>query len=253
MAEKKIYYSFLHDKDTAVKDETYYDPEVFEWSALLERDYPIYKTEVFKLIDKHQSKLKPYFAESMVNGPEKWKGLSFYFWGLPMSKDAIVSCPETIKSLQKIPNLVSASISIMEPGTEIKPHYGDTDAIYRVHVPLKVPAKLPECGFRVGYEDRSWEEGKLLIFNDAAYHKAWNLTSERRVILLLDVLKPEHSSCKKWILAKVRGSIIWMMFTQVTGILKERKNVITKTASIILALFTYLFVFPFSLKSSLLK
>lgn len=252
MVNQKLYYSFLHDKDPNIVEDTYYNASEFEWSAKIEQSWQDIHKEVLALVKNNESELKPYFAKEMVNAPKKWKALSFYFWGLKMSKNAIYSCPKTISVLNQIPDLISASVSIMEPHAEIKPHYGDTDAIFRCHLGLEIPGELPECGFRVGYEDRSWQEGKLLIFNDAAYHKAWNYTNKRRVILLFDIIKPQYKRKKKWICAKVRGNILYQFILNSIGI-KPKKNIFSKIFSYLFALIYFSIQFPLDRKSVLLK
>lgn len=252
MTTKKPWFSFLHEKNTSVIDETYFNPNDFEWSEMFEKNSEIIRQEVLLFLSSNQKELKPYFATTMMNAPEKWKSLSFYFWSVAMSKNAIINCPKTISLLKQIPNLVSASVSIMEPYSEIKPHYGDTDAIFRCHLGIEIPEGLPNCGFRVGYEDRAWENGKLLIFNDAAYHKAWNNTDKRRVILLFDIIQPEYANQQKWICAKVRGNILWQFIAEKIGLFKGKKNGFTKTISLILAGY-YFLLFSSYLKSELLK
>lgn len=252
MKTEKPWFSFLHEKDTSVVDETYFNPNDFEWSEMLEKSSETIRQEILNFLNQNQKEVKPYFATAMMNAPEKWKSLSFYFWSVAMSKNAIFNCPKIISLLKQIPNLVSASVSIMEPYSEIKPHYGDTDAIYRCHLGIEIPGGLPNCGFRVGYEDRAWENGKLLIFNDAAYHKAWNNTDKRRVILLFDIIQPEYANQKKWICAKVRGNILWQFVAEKIGLFKGKKNGFTKAISLILAGYYYL-LFSSYLKSELLK
>lgn len=252
MKVKEPWFSFLNEKDTSVTDETYFEISTFFWSKMMESKGKIIINELTSFLISREKILKPYFATSMMNLPKKWKSVSFYFWGIKMSKEAVENCPKTISFLKKIPNLVSASISIMEPQSEIKPHYGDTDAIYRCHLGIEIPEGLPNCGFRVGYEDRAWEVGKLLIFNDAAYHKAWNNTDKRRVILLFDIIKPEYASQKKWICSKIRGNILWQFVAEKIGLFKGKKNGFTKTISLILAGY-YFLLFSSYLKSELLK
>jgi ornithine lipid ester-linked acyl 2-hydroxylase len=251
---EKLYFSFLHQKDESNPDITYYDSNDFEWTCIIENNWEIIQKEVVDFLNNNEKEVKPYFAREMVNEPNKWKAFSFYFWGLRMSQNAVNSCPKSMELLKNIPNIVSASVSIMEPYSEIKPHFGDTNAVYRCHLGLIVPSdNTEECGFRVGYEDRYWNEGKLMIFNDAAYHKAWNKTAKRRVVLLFDVIKPEYQDSKKWICAKVRGNIFWQIISEKTGILKSKKNAFTKLMSIFLAINVYLFVFSLNRKSALVK
>ncbi|MDF2438185.1 MAG: hypothetical protein K0Q95_2561 [Bacteroidota bacterium] len=228
---KRPYYSFIHPFDNHLPNDTFYDPAEFSWTSLLEKNHDMIAAEVTRFINKNERALRPYFASALMDNPASWKALSFYFWGKRMDENACLECPDTLGILSQIPNIVSASISILEPHSEIKGHFGDTDAIYRCHLGLVIPASLPECGFRVGYEDRPWQTGKLLIFNDANYHRAWNKSGERRIILLFDVIKPEYASEKKIICAKIHGNIMWQKISEFTGLYKNKKNFITKGIS----------------------
>lgn len=145
-----------------------------------------------------------------------------------MSAKACRECPGTVNLLRDIPGLVSASVSIMEPHAEIKPHFGDTDAIYRCHLGLVIPGGLPGCGIRVGYEDRAWQHGQLIVFNDANYHTAWNQTDQRRIVMILDIIRPEYLRQQKWICSLVLASIFRQLLSELTGIFKGKDNFFTK-------------------------
>jgi aspartyl/asparaginyl beta-hydroxylase (cupin superfamily) len=246
---KKPYYSFAHGRERIVTSETFFDPSSFAWAPGIEKNHPVILSEISAYLDGHNA-LKPYFATEMMSAPEKWKAFSFYFWGLRMNANACARCPETIRLLSGIPNIISASVSVLEPHSAIKGHFGDTDAIYRCHYGLVVPAALPECGFRVGYEDKPWENGKFLIFNDANYHRAWNHTDKRRVVLILDVIRPQFGNRKRWICARVHGNIMWLTASQATGIFRGRKNPFTKTVTFLLALFAWLRLYSLNRKSA---
>ena len=71
-------------------------------------------------------------------------------------------CPETAHSASNSDDLLLPSV---EPGANINPHQGDTDAIYRCHLGLSVPGGL-DCGFQVGAEIRGWKEGRLPVTPD---------------------------------------------------------------------------------------
>lgn len=95
-------------------------------------------------------------------------------------------CPKTTTMLRTLPGLVNAGFSRLLPGTRILPHQGYTDQVWRVHLGLEVP---PGCGLRVGGDTRSWQAGQCLAFDDTVMHEAWNLGSQPRTVLLLDILK----------------------------------------------------------------
>ncbi|HVA98089.1 MAG TPA: aspartyl/asparaginyl beta-hydroxylase domain-containing protein [Bacteroidia bacterium] len=242
----KIRYPFFDG--TSEEEKTFYNVSDFSWAKELEANWEIIKKEVIAYMQDPKN-LHPYFAKDLMNEPEKWQTFGLYAWGVCVSKKNCEACPETIKILEKIPTIISAGVSVMEPNAEIKPHFGDTNATVRCHLGLVVPAGLPEIGFHVGYEDRSWEEGKLLLFNDAAYHKAWNNTQARRVILLFDVMRPEFATQKRDVCATVLGILSWQFITLKLPFLRILPKIIQKPFCWLLSRFVLLY-FSFLKRSS---
>ena len=103
---------------------------------------------------------------------------------------------------------------MLEPQSKIKQHCGDTNAIIRIHLPIVVPKGLPECGLTVDGIEKEWQEGKVLMFNDAQQHSAKNESDERRIVLILDVIRPEFLTKKYEISARVINGLIWQWMTQ---------------------------------------
>ena len=135
-----------------------------------------------------------------------------------------IFCPQTtsiLSSLESKGYLMTETpfaftfYSTLHPNGIIKAHTGPCNLRLRIHLPLSVPqssnknehssrknrsddyntmdevkAIIP-CGMRIGDEIRTWEEGKVLIFDDCYEHEVWNLTKEERVLLLIDIWHPE--------------------------------------------------------------
>src|SRR5699024_9179434 len=72
---------------------------------------------------------------------------------------------------------------------------------------LFVPAELPQCGFEVAGQQVEWQEGRCFVFNDMYYHTAWNHTEQERIVLILDILRPEFSQQRRWVNAGVRATL----------------------------------------------
>ena len=210
--QPKIWYSFMGGRSE--EDHiSFYNPKDFDWVAELEQSWEVIADEIAEYLAINEEKIKPYFNKSLVTEKSRWRTSSFFFWTWRVKKN-MQQCPKTMGILKKIPGVLSASISILESETEIKPHRGDTNAIIRAHFPLKAPIKLPECGFKVNEEERSWEEGKLLLFNDAAKHTAWNHSQQRRYVLLFDVIRPEFISKKFHVSSLVLSGLLMQTFVQ---------------------------------------
>lgn len=103
--------------------------------------------------------------------------------------DGVARCPLTAGLVrQHLPTHGAAGYSVMLPGTRIQPHVGYRGEFLRCHLGLEVPPG--DCGLTVGGETRAWHEGEALVFDDRVEHSAWNLTSQARVILLVDFVPP---------------------------------------------------------------
>ena len=72
---------------------------------------------------------------------------------------------------------------------------------------ISIPTILPQAGIRVKEAVQSWKEGHFIWFMDAYTHETWNHTSEQRIVLLADVLRPEFRKQKKRICATVMTSL----------------------------------------------
>lgn len=89
------------------------------------------RDELIALAESHPKRLKPYFInKSMSFPPLHWKTMGLYFWKYTMHSNCR-RCPQTVRILRRIPGMTSCSLSVLEPGANINPHQGDTDAIIR--------------------------------------------------------------------------------------------------------------------------
>jgi aspartyl/asparaginyl beta-hydroxylase (cupin superfamily) len=125
----------------------------------------------------------PYLEEDLYRG--EWDVFPFRFFDKDFEENK-KSCPQTWKTLQRIPNLVNAAFSILRHDTDIHPHTGFSKEVLRCHLGIHTPSR---CLLVVGNEPRRWEEGKCLIFDDTLEHYAYNHSEEDRVVLLLDFKK----------------------------------------------------------------
>ena len=96
-------------------------------------------------------------------------------------------------ALQAVPfpdvaNSPTVMFSLLRAGARILPHTGMFNTRLVCHLPLIVPEG---CRFRVGNEVRTWEPGKLMVFDDTIEHEAWNDSDRDRVVLIFDVWRPD--------------------------------------------------------------
>jgi len=198
----------------------YFDTNSIPWVKHIESHWEIIRDELRDFVATDSDRLLPYANAEMSSRPNKWRTLGLMFW----TKRSRANCrnfPKTMKALNQIPSLIAVSFNLLEGGTTIKAHYGNTNAIYRCHLGLEIPAPAPQCGFRVGNDIRSWNEGKLLVFCDAHEHTAWNNSARDRYVMIIDVMRPEFAHSTLSISSRVLASIYLEVAQQRFSLLKR--------------------------------
>lgn len=198
----------------------FYAPEKFPWAKETEIVFPEIIGKSAAFLETFEKKADPYFYKSLVSKPGGWQQGAFYFWGR-INDTLCREAPELNDFIRSIPGMLSAGLSLLNPQTSILPHYGDTDAVIRCHIGIHIPSGLPGCGIRVNDEARGWEEGKWLMFCDAHRHEAWNHTDLKRLVLIVDVLRPEFASQKRAICSDVLSMMSLQQAEQRFSLLKK--------------------------------
>lgn len=195
----------------------FFDKRDFPWLAALEAATPAIKAEVLQVLQDHaafQPYIKPDPSRPQLNrggmhNNRDWS--AFYLWedGKLNAANA-ARCPATMAALEQVPlpriagRSPSVLFSLLRPGAHIPPHTGIINTRLIVHLPLVVPA---HCQLRVGNETRTWEEGKAWVFDDTIEHEAWNSSGETRVILLLEIWRPELNDTEKQLVGSMLEAI----------------------------------------------
>lgn len=180
------------------------NPESLRFTANFVAEIDTIRQELHQYLSQHH--LQSYFNTSMVSKQNSWRTIALKTWSVELFKNQ-VAFPYTTALLNKYPEIVSASFNLLEPNSRILPHCGDTNAIYRCHLGLEIPAGLPDCGFRVKDDTRPWENNKWLVFMDAYNHEAWNDTGRERYIFLVDVMRDEFRGKKNLVCSTVLTSL----------------------------------------------
>lgn len=202
----KIWYSIFNLKTAYTGNEpAFYRSDNFSWTELIETNSLKIKSELGAHLSSNP-RFMPGIKKQKVNYHGLWKTMPLMTWGVEFHKN-ICNFPVTKEVLKQIPGLVSASFNLLEKNSDIKQHFGETNASVRVHLGLYIPDNLPDVGFKVNGISRSWEEGKVLIFCDGYEHSGWNYSNQDRYILLLDIIRPEFIHKKRWICGNVLASL----------------------------------------------
>ena len=204
MNTPKLWFSLYDFSFNYKGEEPDFVEDEFDWAIDFQKNWILIRDELNSYLNLNEP--EAYFNSSMVNTKNTWKTISLKWWDIEFRKRQAYF-PITSSILKKYPELLSLSFNQLEPQGRILPHCGDTNAIYRCHLGLEVPDQLPATGFRVREETRSWEEGKWLVFMDAYNHEAFNQSDRKRVIMVVDVLRPEFKQNRKKVISVVLTSL----------------------------------------------
>ncbi|HXB39267.1 MAG TPA: aspartyl/asparaginyl beta-hydroxylase domain-containing protein [Bacteroidia bacterium] len=210
MEKIKKWYSFAESEVFTGSEPPFFDISQKPWKKLLEENYAVISTELMRLINKKEPNIIPYLNQTLASTPTSWTIFPLRMWNRPYEENCN-KVPFTMQMLSKINGVTSCSFSILKPQTKIKPHFGDSNVMYRCHLTLKSPGMLPEIGLRVNGKEISWENGKLFAFCDAHKHEVWNNTKEERWVLIIDILREEFLSEEKQICKEVNATLWWQL------------------------------------------
>lgn len=181
-----------------------YDNATFPWAREIEKAYPDIRAELERVLLR-KSEL-PNFQDissdvKTITNDDNWKTFFLVGFGKPSERN-IALCPKTWEALQKIPGLKTAMFSIFEPGKHLPAHRGPYNGVLRLHLGMIVPNEPDKIAIRVDNQICHWQEGKVLIFDDAYEHEAWNHSDKTRVVLFVDFVKPLRfpASFVNWLL-----------------------------------------------------
>jgi beta-hydroxylase len=105
--------------------------------------------------------------------------------------------------LESIPEVHLAMFSVLLPGSKIPPHYGPTRMCLRYHMGLFTPND-DACRIVVAGQAYSWRDGEDVMFDDTMLHDVKNETDQTRVVLFLDVERPQTEFFKGLTRAGIR-------------------------------------------------
>jgi aspartate beta-hydroxylase len=186
----------------------FFERDRFSWAAGLEAQTHAIRQEMEHALATEREEFQPYVALPAGAPIDQWRELNhsrrwsvYHLWrhGAEIAAHT-ACCPLTASALMGAdlaqidgfcPNVM---FSALAPRTHIPPHHGETNARVVAHLPLIVP---DGCSYRVGFEQRRWRVGELLIFDDTIEHEARNDSDETRVVLIFDVWNPLLSEAER--------------------------------------------------------
>ncbi len=181
----------------------FYDPAEFEWVKPLEQAYPAIRRELLQVLHDDGAGFRGYMSEgnTRIVG---WNTFNFFFYGKKFEENC-ARCPETTRVLESLPRFERDHVmfSALNPRTHIPPHTGPMNGIIRGHLAILAP---PGSFIRVGDEQRGWQEGKVLVFDDSFEHEVWNHGDQVRIVLFMNFWHPCFSPEEIAVLERFRSA-----------------------------------------------
>ena len=182
----------MNFKYSVFEDQPVYDNSLFPWVKEIEADWEKIRKEL-DVVMKDREDL-PNFHDiveqvNTITQDNNWK--TYFLAGHGMNcEENRKRCPETVKLIEKIPEMKNAFFSILSPNKHIPSHKGPYNGVLRYHLGLIIPEPREQCRIRIDEDIYTWEEGKTLVFDDTYNHQVWNDTDGYRVVLFVDFLRP---------------------------------------------------------------
>ncbi|KAM9626613.1 aspartyl/asparaginyl beta-hydroxylase isoform 8-T8 [Trichechus inunguis] len=157
----------------------------------LERNWKLIRDEGLEVMDKARGLFLP--EDENLREKGDWSQFTLWQQGRK-NENACKGAPKTCALLEKFPEATGCrrgqiKYSVMHPGTHVWPHTGPTNCRLRMHLGLVIPKE--GCKIRCANKTKTWEEGKVLIFDDSFEHEVWQDASSFRLIFIVDVWHPE--------------------------------------------------------------
>ena len=186
-----------------VRQQPFYETIDFEWATQLidSKEDILDELRLFLNSEELAKSARPYLsAQEVTQGPlsdlagsTNWKAIDLYRNG-ERSRIAERSFSKTENLLKNVPLYALSEhpfevfFSLLKPGQEIAPHYGQSNHSLTVHLPLIV---CNQGYLEVAGEQRKWSENELIVFDDSFLHSAHNVGDLDRVVLIFSIWHPD--------------------------------------------------------------
>eukprot|EP00578_Thalassiosira_sp_NH16_P018371 CAMPEP_0181095132 /NCGR_PEP_ID=MMETSP1071-20121207/10360_1 /TAXON_ID=35127 /ORGANISM="Thalassiosira sp., Strain NH16" /LENGTH=583 /DNA_ID=CAMNT_0023177501 /DNA_START=255 /DNA_END=2006 /DNA_ORIENTATION=- len=167
-----------------------YRDDARNWKTVqhLEKHYPKIREEILKSYESGKLHKDSKLDDEGLHTAGEWRELNVFAHGL-VDQKALTLLPYTAKVVMALVDATSmvlggTKVSMMEPGTVVRVHTGETNARLRIHLGINIP---DGAFIRVNNETRTWTEGKCTVIDDSYVHEVWHHGNQKRIVLIVDV------------------------------------------------------------------
>ena len=173
----------------------FYDTaETYPALEVIDENYDTIREELVSVLPRLEGVPKyheVFHKETAISagGEANWRTLFLSIYGAGDALPTRSLCPRTAAILERVPNLLQAFFSILEPGKSIPAHNGPHFYTLRYHTAFVVPTEKPPV-MRVKDRYYTWRERQSLLFDDSWEHEVTNESNGVRVVLITDIIRP---------------------------------------------------------------
>lgn len=156
------------------------------WSNWMEYD-KIMSTPIFTHMTREEIINRMFNNKcSLDEGKPSWKLFGLILYKQPIEQN-ILLCKNTMNILSRCKNIINAGFSCLEPNVITALHRDFNHEILRCHIPIYIPSG--NTAIKINNQIKKWSDDDYFIFDDTYDHQAWNYTKEKRIVLIIDILK----------------------------------------------------------------
>jgi aspartyl/asparaginyl beta-hydroxylase (cupin superfamily) len=161
---------------------------------LVDQNYDVIREELLSILPRIEEipryhEIHPREQRISESTAGNWRTFFLAVYGGGKSLPNRAKCPQTAAVLDRIPGLLSAFFSILDPGKCVPAHNGPHFFYLRYHTAFLVPREKPP---RIKVKDQyyTWKERESVLFDDSWAHEVENQSESTRVVLVVDVIRP---------------------------------------------------------------
>jgi aspartate beta-hydroxylase len=194
------FYDRMADAIRYIYDQRLSAPAVLDWST----DFPEAASFIAAWAEIRREALAvagrlpevPRFHEIMreqtaisANDGRDWRMFVLKAYGIEVPKN-MAACPRLAVIVAAAPDVLSASLSFLDPGKHIPLHRGPFRGVLRFYLVLSMPLladRRPAAALKIAGKEYRLVDGDCMLWDDTYPHEVWNESDQVRIVLLLDV------------------------------------------------------------------
>ena len=170
----------------------------------LQSNFDNIKSEIYYLLERNQPRLanETFSGQNLGIGSdirvecdianEECTNVGWELFTVNLGKHITEQSAECLPTLVGIikkykGDLLATTISILPGKTHIPPHVGYSSFVKRLMLGIEIPEATRQCYLCVNGIKQTWTERETILWDDTFCHSVYNETSDRRIVVYMDI------------------------------------------------------------------